>query len=64
MGESSINNRLKTTADKIANKSADLTNNFLKKTRDSFTQINQNSKISSFKEKASTFGRKLWGVIL
>ena len=37
MGESGINDRLKTTADKIANKGADFTNNFLKKTRDSIT---------------------------
>ena len=37
MEESGINNKLKNTADKIANKSAEFSNNFIKKTRDSFT---------------------------
>lgn len=66
MEESGINNKLKNTADKIANKSAELSNNFIQKTRDSFTQINQNSKVAQLKEKytdkISTFGGKLWGV--
>ena len=37
MEESGINNKLKDTADRIANKSAELRNTFIKRTRDSIT---------------------------
>lgn len=59
-----INEKLKVTADKLANKGAEFGTSFFKKTRDSITQINQSSKISVIKEKASSIGGRLWGVIL
>jgi hypothetical protein len=40
MEESGLNDKLKTTADKIANKSAEIGNNLFKKTKESINQIN------------------------
>ena len=61
-----IKENLRVTADKIANKSAEISNSIFKRTRDSITQINQSSKMTQLKEKASdkfnSWGGKLWGV--
>jgi len=63
MEESGLNSRLKLTM----NKGAELGNNLMKKTRDGFTQINQNSKVNHFKEKAtdklSSLGGRFWGYL-
>lgn len=40
MEESGINNKLKDTADRIANKGVEIRNTFLKRTRDSISSIN------------------------
>ena len=67
MEESGINDKLKTTADRIANKSVEFSNTFLKKTRDSITSMNTGSRVSVLKDKASdkisSIGRGIWGVI-
>ncbi len=66
MEEVGLNDKLKVTADKIAKKSEEISTSFLKRTRDSITQINQNSRVSTLKENAkdklSVIGGKLWGV--
>ena len=66
MEESGINDRLKNTADKIANKGAEFGNNLFQKTRDSISSINHITKVGSLKDNArdkiSSFGGRLWGV--
>jgi len=57
-----INEKLKVTADKIANKGAEIGTSFFKRTKESITQINSSSIKTSLKERASTIGGKLWGV--
>ena len=65
MEDSGINDRLKLTAEKVANKGAEFSNSIYKRTRESITSINQSSKMSQFREKAtggfSAIGGKLWG---
>ncbi|CDW88860.1 arf gtpase activator [Stylonychia lemnae] len=60
-----INETLKNTADKIVNKSSEISTSFIKKTRESITSINQSQKITSLREKATdkltSLGGKLWG---
>jgi hypothetical protein len=63
-----INEKLKVTADKIANKSAEISTSIFKRTRDQLVQINQSNRVSQLKEKAtdklSSIGGKIWGVRL
>jgi hypothetical protein len=46
MEESGLNDKLKDTADKIANKSAEIGSNIYKKTKESIIQINQNTRMN------------------
>ena len=61
-----INEKLKVSAEKIANKGAEISTSIFKRTRDSISQINQNSRVSQLKEKAtdklSSIGGRIWGV--
>eukprot|EP00347_Sterkiella_histriomuscorum_P008382 403345311 len=60
-----INEKLKVTADKLVNRGSEVGASIFKRTRDSITQINQSSRMSQLKEKASdkltTLGGKIWG---
>jgi hypothetical protein len=49
MEESGINDKLKLTADRIANKSAELGSSIFRKTRESITSLNQSSRMTTFK---------------
>lgn len=68
MEESGINDKLKTTADRIANKGAEFSNTLFKKTRDSISSINQITKASTLRENAkdkiSSISGRIWGVSL